>query len=319
MASRRGYKGPRRNPTQNPNKRQATSPPPQSDSGAASDCPMLLGAGVAVQTGTSQAQLNTTGIVPFASPTPMQAFGAIPTHGDTQLYQSYFPQNPAGTSNLGRVPPTLRSLSVADRCLDSFYYSFHVSHPFVLPKPYLLSLSSEPALKPLLAAIRWVGSLFIEVAPARQGLFDEAYQLISDTQRAIDGFLVQAMMLLIVALDGSCENDKARAILGDVESIALQIGLNNRAFATLNGRAMPVIEESWRRTWWDLFIIDGMVAGVHRVTNFLLYDVPADVALPCEEHQYMSGVSNLKELPGSHILEPRLITFIEHTSADVPR
>ncbi len=254
---------------------------------------MLLGAGVPLPVGTAQAPLNSSGMAPFTSPTLMQQFHGVQTDSDLQLYHSYFPPNPVGATNLGQIPPTLRPISVADRCLDSFYYNFHASHPFVLPKPYLLSLSSESALEPLLAAVRWVGSLFIEVEPARQGLFDEAYRLIYEPQRARDGFLVQAMMLLIVALDGSCENDKARHLLGDVESIAIQIGLNNRAFATLNGRAMPVIEESWRRTWWDLFIIDGMIAGVHRLTNFFLYDVHADVALPCEEHQYMSGVSGL--------------------------
>lgn len=98
-------------------------------------------------------------------------------------------------------------------------------------------------------------------------------------------------MLLIIGLDGSGQQEKAREMLADAERIALQISLNTRSFATMHGRGLSVLEESWRRTWWDLFVIDGMIAGTHRATNFLLFDIPADVGLPCEEHQYLGNVS----------------------------
>ncbi|KAJ4190532.1 hypothetical protein NW759_016731 [Fusarium solani] len=96
-------------------------------------------------------------------------------------------------------------------------------------------------------------------------------------------------MLLVIGLDGCCQQEKSRETLSDVEKMAMHIALHTRPFATLNGRGMLVLEESWRRTWWDLFVIDGMIAGVHPVTNFLLFDVASDVALPCEEYQYLSG------------------------------
>ena len=51
---------------------------------------------------------------------------------------------------------------------------------------------------------------------------------------------------------------------------------------------------AWDQTrgtaWWDLYVVDGIIAGVHRATNFLLFDIVADVALPCEEHEFISGV-----------------------------
>lgn len=274
---------------------QVTSPPPPStaSSGDGSNAPVLIDPGSAIgavlpsqrpsfsaPTGVSYA----TGAYPFEN--------VPPTNADLQLYRSYFPDNPADVSGpKQQIPPSLETFSLADRCLDSFFYHFHASHPFVLPKPFLLTLVGEPSLEPLLAAARWVGSLFIDVGSARQALFQEAYRLIYEPQRLKDGFVVQAMMLLIVVLDGSCENDKAREILSDAEALALQIGLNNRAYSSIHGRNLPVLEESWRRTWWDLFIIDAMIAGVHRASNFILFDVPSDVALPCEELQFLSGVS----------------------------
>lgn len=99
------------------------------------------------------------------------------------------------------------------------------------------------------------------------------------------------MMVLIVALDGSTQNDLAREMLLDAEKLSHDIAINTKVFASYHGRGSPVLEESWRRTWWDLLVIDGMIAGVHRATNYALFDVPADVDLPCEELEFLSGVS----------------------------
>lgn len=247
--------------------------------------PTVVGGGFGPPTMPSH-DVNAAGYAPSQQPTNMQ------------LYKSYCAVNgidpsgwvvdQAGNPAAVQIPgPTME-----ERCFDSFYYHFHASHPFVLPKPFLLQISKEPSLNPVTAAMRWVGSIFIDVAtPVRERMFNEAFSLIYAPGRSKDGFLVQAMMLLIVGLDGSCQQDKARGILNDVEALALEIRLNTREFATTHGRGIAVLEESWRRTWWDLFVIDGMVAGVHRVTNFLLFDVPAGAALPCEEDQYLTAVS----------------------------
>ncbi|OAA38608.1 glucoamylase [Metarhizium rileyi] len=294
VASRRGYKGPRRGTVQNPNKRQATSPPDLSPS--SSDCPMLLGA----RTGSTNMPAVMGGTFGQPSMPPQDSQAAQFSHPqqptNMQLYKSYCAVNGIVPSpwtvsqNGGRPVAQIPIATVEGRCFDSFYHHFHASHPFVLPKPFLLQISKEAPLKPVLAAIRWVGSIFIDVGgPIQERLFDEAYSLIHSHERSKDGFLVQAMMLLIVGLDGGCQQDKARRILSDVEALALELGLNTREFAANHGRGIPVLEESWRRTWWDLFVIDGMVAGVHRVTNFLLFDVSARAALPCEEDEYLSA------------------------------
>jgi hypothetical protein len=38
---------------------------------------------------------------------------------------------------------------------------------------------------------------------------------------------------------------------------------------------------------------------VHRVTNFLLFDIPTDVGLPCDELQYRAGVSSPVCIPAA--------------------
>ncbi|KAI0901567.1 hypothetical protein F4806DRAFT_5496 [Annulohypoxylon nitens] len=282
VASRRGYKGPRRNAAPNPNKRHASDDSPSPNGG--DSCPMLLGATVAVSTGAppSLAAFNPALVVPESPATPFPP----PSMNGLQLYRQPYLNGTNGALIEANQRP---QQTVPERCIDSFYYYFYPGHPAVLPKDHLLKLAKDRDLDHLLAAMRWVGSLYIDAGPARATFFEEAMRLIYAPDVAKDGFLVQAMVIVLIGLDGNCQQERAREILSDVERIAIEIGLYTRAFATLNGGGIPRLEESWRRTWWDLFVVDGMVAGVHRQSNFLLFDIVADVGLPCEEHEYSAG------------------------------
>ncbi|ETS86023.1 hypothetical protein PFICI_04048 [Pestalotiopsis fici W106-1] len=285
VASRRGYKGPRRNGTQNPNKRHAAASDDGSpnSNGSNESCPMLLGAGVATPAAPSLSAFNPGLGIPE---TPMSTIGATPSYSGLQIYrQPYLDANGA----LVDINPRKAPQTIAERCIDSFYFHFFPGHPSVLPKDYLLRIAEQRNIEHLLAAMRWAGSLYFEVGPTRATFFEEAMRLMYAKDVPKDGFLVQAMLIVLVGLDGSCQQERARDILSDAERIAIEIGLFQRSFAAIHGQGIPVIEESWRRTWWDLFVVDGMVAGVHRQTNFLLFDIVADAGLPCEEHQYLAG------------------------------
>ncbi|KAM5345352.1 hypothetical protein ACJ41O_011214 [Fusarium nematophilum] len=294
VASRRGYKGPRRGTARNPNKRHASSPARESTSSA--DGPVSLAPATSVSIGSisclNPALTDDLSASPFGAPL---LDPALTSNGNGASDLSIFRAFGTADSDLalslhqGGVPAQVPVPTPAERCLDSFYRHFHAAHPFTLPKEFLLRIAKETALEPLLAAMRWVGSLYIDSCPHRASFFQEARRLAYEPNRSKDGFLVQALMLLLIGLDGQGHQDKAREILSDAERIAIHIGLNTRPFATLHGRGMPVLEESWRRTWWDLYVVDGMIAGVHRSTNFLLFDIPSDAALPCEERQYLSG------------------------------
>lgn len=203
---------------------------------------------------------------------------------------------PASAGPTAAPPVQPPAPTLAERCFDAFYHYFHAGHPFVLPRDHFLRLlkdgSAPPNIGLVMAAMKYIGSLYVEAAgPAKATYLDEAMRLCYQPGVSRDGFLVQALLLLIIGLDGSCDQPKARELLADVERFAIEMGLHKRDFAALRGRGDPVLEESWRRTWWDLYVVDGMIAGVHRVTKFLLFDIESDVGLPCEEHQYLSGVS----------------------------
>ena len=117
------------------------------------------------------------------------------------------------------------------------------------------------------------------------------------------------MLILTIGLDGYTSQEKALQILTDAQELALELGMNNREFASMHGDGWPSLEESWRRTWWEMFVVDGMIAGVHQKSFFPMKDVTADVQLPCEEHEYMSGVSVLTPL------QVTLLTILEHSTS----
>lgn len=351
IASRRGYKGPRRAAKRA--RADSDSPPPPSTNGGSvppDSCPMMLGMPrvvipstqasmpacsapyppVVVSNGTPSGISSMSPIYTTATPTgsilgtpsattalagPGLALATVSSSGmatsapvtantlaQMNLYRTPFAnyQNLTSPANLALAvaPPAVPTLE--DRCLDAFYHFFFPGHPFVLPRPVLLSVAKETTtdITHLMAAMRYVGSLYIDAGPTRSRLLDEAIRLAYRPNCPKDGFLVQTLMMLIIGLDGNCEQEQARQHLAKCETISVEIGLNQRTFATIHGRGDPVFEESWRRTWWDLFVIDGMVAGVHRMTNFLLFDIPANVALPCEEHQYLA-----REIPTPAYLE----------------
>lgn len=221
-------------------------------------------------------------------------FGRPPVaNSSLQLYQTPYLSQANGGAIIPRHNNQMPPRSIPEQCIDAFYFYFYPGHPAVLPKAEIMNRSKERNLEHLLAAMRWVGSLYIEIGPARATYFEETMRLLYAPETPKDGFLVQAMIIAIVGLDGCRQNDKARDILSDAERMAIEFGLYTRSYATKHGGGNPRLEESWRRTWWDLLVVDGMIAGVHRQTNFLLYDITtgAELAgLPCEEHEYLSGV-----------------------------
>ncbi|PBP16701.1 c6 zinc finger domain containing protein [Diplocarpon rosae] len=175
-----------------------------------------------------------------------------------------------------------------ERCIEAFYYHFYPAHPFALPRANYYSLRREKPVEHLEAAMRYVGSFYVAQAPT-VALGREAERSVYQADCPRDGFRVQAMLILAIGLDGNTEQEKALQTLLDAQDSALEMDMNKREFAIMNGGGSAVLEESWRRTWWELYVTDGMIAGVHQKSHFRMKDVLADVLLPCEEREYISG------------------------------
>ncbi|KAF1357002.1 hypothetical protein BDV97DRAFT_374572 [Delphinella strobiligena] len=102
--------------------------------------------------------------------------------------------------------------------------------------------------------------------------------------------MVQSLLLFSIAIHSRNESKQAEKFLARAVHMALELGMNKREFATVNGRQQAIVEESLRRTWWELFIVDGLMAALHRKSSFPSSHVDLGTALPCEENVFIEGI-----------------------------
>ena len=132
--------------------------------------------------------------------------------------------------------------------------------------------------------------------------YTSAGQSLSRKQNAIDapsrpdlsqnGDSIQALLIFAIPTHWCNNFSYARQLLDRAINIAIHIGLFSRDFALANGGGDLVCEESWRRTWWYLYVVDGWFAAVDRNDTFALYNVETSVGLPCGERDDESEISS---------------------------
>lgn len=274
VRSRRGFKGPRRVGANGAIANSAPSKPLSVSGAVDRSCPMV-----------NPSAMRTPSNVPSGLATPPDhRLQTLPRAVDIPLFDM-------GQEVVSFEPKAMPAgLDLRERCLEAFYYHFYPAHPFVLPRDAFFKLRKEQPLGHLEAAMRYVGSFYVSQAPS-VALGLEAERTVYHADCPKDGFRVQAMLILTIALDGYTYQEKALQILVDAQDLALEFGMNKREFASMNGNGSDLLEESWRRTWWEMYIVDGLIAGVHQKSSFRMKEIPADVALPCEERDFVSGVS----------------------------
>ncbi|KAH7065457.1 hypothetical protein B0J12DRAFT_36897 [Macrophomina phaseolina] len=172
--------------------------------------------------------------------------------------------------------------------MSAFFTFFAAAHPFLLPRNYLLNLFRTRRVPHLELAVQYIGSCYVPQA-STVIVEDALIHALFRQNQPRDGFMVQALLLYAIGLKSNDRTPKADEMMGHAIDIALAIGMNDREFSIRNGSGLRVMEESWRRTWWELYVVDGFFAGVSQRTSFRLRDVLTDVPLPCEEVEYTSG------------------------------
>jgi hypothetical protein len=174
--------------------------------------------------------------------------------------------------------------------LHAFYKFFHSAHPIMPPQKYVLEkLNSGLLPHALKCAIRFNSSFFMDNITT--GSFGDSIENLFGQHTPRDAYTVQAMILFAIGLHGNNNVAESSKLQHLATEMALEIGMHRKEFASSHGEGSEVIEESWRRTWWELYILDGLLAGVCGDHSLRLYEIKTDVPLPCEESEYKSGVS----------------------------
>ncbi|KAI9923889.1 hypothetical protein MW887_008194 [Aspergillus wentii] len=133
----------------------------------------------------------------------------------------------------------------ADQLLALYYVFFHAAHPCVLPCQFLKLRQMEDAIQPLLLVMQYIGSIFASSIPEGQ-YEDKVQRALIDIQMRncpITGFDVQAVLLYAIAIYWCNDTDR------------------EKEFAVEYGQNDPVLDQSWRRTWWLIYITDAHIAG----------------------------------------------------------
>ncbi|GAB7365827.1 hypothetical protein MBLNU230_g7159t1 [Neophaeotheca triangularis] len=172
--------------------------------------------------------------------------------------------------------------------LDLYYEFFHAAHPCALPRPFLMHRLLDDDLQLLVKVIHYIGSLFAPVARSegRSGPIESA---VSDFRCGIsvpNGFDVQAVLLYSIAVYWRNDPDAGTALLEQSVQMAITLGMHLKGFAKQHSRGDAVLEESWRRTWWQILIADAHIAGSAHTFSFHTSGVDMTADLPCEEHEY---------------------------------
>jgi hypothetical protein len=179
-----------------------------------------------------------------------------------------------------------------DNLLTKYFECFHDAHPLILPrKIFQKQLRDNPdSLNNLLPVLKYIGALYTPSSSTTKFREEVVSKLVSGTLPQ-DGFSVQALLLMSIAIHCSDEYRAAETYLDKAIDIALAINLHHEqpAWEIVNGN--EVLAESWRRTWWTLWSVDAIFAAISHYTTHRLQNVIGNVLLPCEDEDYTSGVS----------------------------
>jgi hypothetical protein len=118
----------------------------------------------------------------------------------------------------------------------------------------------------VLPVVKYIGSLFAPDISSDE-FREAAVKQLELSNLPPNGFTIQTLLLMTLATFGEDQLDQSRCILDRAIYIALEIQMNSRVFA--NMERDPVMGESWRRTYWFLYITDAFFGARKRTPNFM--------------------------------------------------
>ncbi|KAH9827111.1 C6 transcription factor [Teratosphaeria destructans] len=173
-----------------------------------------------------------------------------------------------------------------DYLINLFYANFWLVHPMLVPRHAYAQQSYPDHVKLVICLI---GSYYASPTYPRASLWQATSSAFS-TLTVRDIHRVQALVLYAILLHAQQQSKEATACIVEATDIAISIGLNRPEFASERAGMNPVVEESYRRSWWELYIVDGFMAVVHQLQGFRSNSVGMHPNLPCEETLYAQAI-----------------------------
>ncbi|KAJ2957755.1 hypothetical protein NQZ79_g6613 [Umbelopsis isabellina] len=176
----------------------------------------------------------------------------------------------------------------SDHLFDLYYHFFHVAHPIVIPRR--IFLQNQGVLpEHLRQAMKVIGYQFSKT-DLKSHLTKVKEMLFSSLPD--DAFKVQSLLILAIAYFARFEREEGGDLLKRAVSIAQKIGLN---LANYGEREQALYRESYRRTWWELYTIVGIVSLI--MPFGLKLDIAWNLPLPCHCEEYNNGQTSRTKTP----------------------
>lgn len=184
--------------------------------------------------------------------------------------------------------------SIDQDLIGHYYTYFHGAHPCVLPLWALQQHNSTnpEVFTPILLVMQYIGSLF-EPAVASEPLKKLAVNALPVSPSypgPLTPHQIQALMLFSIAIYWCDEIEEGLRLLDKAIGAALELRMQLAPFATEQGHDNPMLQESWRRTWWQLYVTDAHIAGSTHTFPTRVSGIEVTTLLPCEDECYESGV-----------------------------
>lgn len=229
-----------------------------------------------------------------------QTSASSPSDGQSEDHQTSRLLNSvdASLSTLQFVDQNLASTQVSfqvseERLLDIFYENYWPGCPVTLPLNQLNQrrLTQNHGMQNLLPVMHWLGSVFAPWAMA-DSHYEIARKAMESPSLPRTPWSVQALMLYAGAQRHCNRTPEAQRMLDLATGIALELRMNTKEFAVAYGEGDPFLEESWRRTYCFLVLHDQHFAIMAINPIFATMNSLNLVDLPCEDEDYISGVSD---------------------------
>ncbi|KAJ6179917.1 hypothetical protein N7519_010378 [Penicillium mononematosum] len=189
----------------------------------------------------------------------------------SELTPAYMPEPPQGL-------PQMRI-----HLIKIFYEYFHLAHP-ILPPFDLWVMSSPPQY--LVNIIEFIGLYHLSPGQTPECSND----LWAATENAeLDLEKAQAYLLLSILFHGRKAPECAKKCIGSAIECSFRLGLHCRELSETVEMQNTARAESMRRTLWEIFTVDTLLAAV-QVGGTLQFNMETpDVSLPSEDEKFLGG------------------------------
>ncbi|KAF2011666.1 nicotinate-nucleotide diphosphorylase [Aaosphaeria arxii CBS 175.79] len=174
-----------------------------------------------------------------------------------------------------------------DRLVDLYYENFFPAHPYTMPQQFV-ALRGTHGMELLLLSMHFVGSVYAPWTPT-EPYYEAAYQALCQPNIPRTGFTIQALLMFATAQHHMDRRPESRKMLDRAIELAVELRINHKDFAQLHGEGNPVLEESFRRTYYFLLITDQHFAVVVNSPIYGMRDVANFLDLPCDDDLYVTG------------------------------